>query len=229
MSAIRRRSSPCSGWAARFGRRPRRSCRTIPGCRTGAAAARRGASPRCLRRPRAERGVRRARRGADGLYRRRGLGRGGGARHRPRAVGAAGPRLLLRPGDGERPARPLRVGGDGGGGHATARPARRYRHAQRLRTRAPVRRRPAAGAAEALDACRALSERGPRAVIATSLETAGGIGALARSPDGAWLVETLRLPAVGAGAGDLTAALLLDRLLAGAPLAAALSRAVSAV
>ena len=34
---------------------------------------------------------------------------------------------------------------------------------------------------------------------------------------------------MGAGAGDLTAALLLDRLLAGAPLAAALSRAVPAV
>ena len=89
--------------------------------------------------------------------------------------------------------------------------------------------RPAAGAAEALDACRALSRRGPRTVVATSLETEGGVGALARSPDGAWLVETPRLPAAGNGAGDLAAALLLDRLLAGAPLAAALSRAVSAV
>lgn len=88
--------------------------------------------------------------------------------------------------------------------------------------------RPAAAPAEALDACRALSERGPRTVVATSLETAAGTGALARSPDGAWLVETPRLPAAGNGAGDVMTALLLDRLLAGAPLARALSRAVSA-
>ena len=88
---------------------------------------------------------------------------------------------------------------------------------------------PAATAAEARDACRRLSECGPRIAVATSLAAAAGIGVLACEGEGAWLVETPRLPTAGNGAGDVLTALLLGHLLRGAAPAEALERAVSTV
>ncbi len=86
---------------------------------------------------------------------------------------------------------------------------------------------PVVTTAETLAACRRLAARGPRTVVATSLDTAAGLGALACAPAGAWLVETPRLPVAGNGAGDVMTALLLGHLLHGATLADAVSRAVS--
>ncbi len=62
---------------------------------------------------------------------------------------------------------------------------------------------------ESADLARAM---GPRTILVTSVETAPGpegdtIGLLAVDDDGAWLVETPRLPLKANGSGDLTAAL----------------------
>ena len=88
--------------------------------------------------------------------------------------------------------------------------------------------RPVETAEEARAACRALAERGPRTVVATSMPAAAGTGVLACRGGEAWLVETPILPVAGNGAGDTMTAILLGRLLGGATLADAVSHAVSA-
>jgi pyridoxine kinase len=87
--------------------------------------------------------------------------------------------------------------------------------------------------ADAVGAARALLERGPRMVVATSLPGAGAntIASLAVTAEGAWVVETPRV-VLGTplnGAGDALAALVLGHLIRGAPLPDALARAVSAL
>ena len=78
------------------------------------------------------------------------------------------------------------------------------------------------------EACLGISDRGPPTAVATSVRTAAGTGALACRGSEAWLVETPLLPVAGNGAGDTMTAILLGRLLGGAPLADAVSHAVSA-
>jgi pyridoxine kinase len=78
--------------------------------------------------------------------------------------------------------------------------------------------------AEAADAAAALRERGPKIVLLTSLNLAPEhLTMLASGPEGAWVVETPRLPAELNGCGDVTAALFLGRLLNGQSLAEALA------
>ena len=70
--------------------------------------------------------------------------------------------------------------------------------------------------AEAGVAAAALRALGPRIVLVTSIEVEGDrIAMLAAGPDGVWAVETLRLPVMLNGCGDVTAALFLGRLLRG--------------
>jgi pyridoxine kinase len=90
--------------------------------------------------------------------------------------------------------------------------------------------RPIATIAEAAAAAARLRERGPRIVLVTSLDTAPDqMTMLASSADGAWLVETPRLPAMLNGCGDVTAALFLAHLLRGAPLPEALALTAAAM
>jgi pyridoxine kinase len=78
--------------------------------------------------------------------------------------------------------------------------------------------------AEAAAAAAALRERGPSTVLLTSLSLVPEhLTMLASGPDGAWAVETPRLPVELNGCGDVTAALFLGHLLGGAGLAEALS------
>jgi pyridoxine kinase len=78
--------------------------------------------------------------------------------------------------------------------------------------------------AEAAAAAAALRERGPGTVLLTSLDlTSDQMTMLASGPDGAWVVETPRLPVMLNGCGDVTAALFLGRLLSGASLPEALA------
>jgi len=82
-------------------------------------------------------------------------------------------------------------------------------------------------AGEAAAALRAL---GPRIVLVTSLDTVpDGITMLAAGPEGIWLVETPRLPAMLNGCGDVTAALFLARLLRGESLPDALANTAAAM
>jgi pyridoxine kinase len=85
--------------------------------------------------------------------------------------------------------------------------------------------------AQALDAAASLRARGPRLVLATSLDGAreSVIATLAASDDGAWIIETPRLALHANGAGDLTAALFLGRYLKTMSVPAALAAAISAV
>jgi pyridoxine kinase len=84
--------------------------------------------------------------------------------------------------------------------------------------------------AEAGAAAAALRTRGPGIVLVTSLEAAPDrVTMLAAGPDGAWAVETPRLPIVLNGCGDVTAAVFLAHLLRGATLPDALSLAASAI
>jgi pyridoxine kinase len=77
---------------------------------------------------------------------------------------------------------------------------------------------------EAAAAAERLRARGPSTVLLTSLDAdPDRITMLAAGPDGAWTVETPRLPITLNGCGDVTAALFLAHRLRGAPLAAALS------
>src|SRR5207248_4314712 len=83
------------------------------------------------------------------------------------------------------------------------------------------------GAAEAAARLRAL---GPQIVLVTSLDThPDRITMLAAGPDGLWLVETPRLPAMLNGCGDVTAALFLARLLRGESLPDALAKTAAAI
>ncbi|CAA7623821.1 pyridoxal kinase PdxY [Magnetospirillum sp. UT-4] len=83
--------------------------------------------------------------------------------------------------------------------------------------------------ADAVAAARRVLARGPKLVVATSLPGADGIVCAAITAEGAWAVETPRLdfPEAVNGAGDLLAALLLDRVLRGAEPPRALAEAVS--
>ena len=84
--------------------------------------------------------------------------------------------------------------------------------------------------AEAGAAASALRVRGPRIVLVTSLDlTADLVAAVAAGPDGAWAVETPRLPIEATGCGDAVAALFLAWLLKGKPLPEALATTIAAV
>jgi pyridoxine kinase len=85
--------------------------------------------------------------------------------------------------------------------------------------------------AEAVAAAEALRARGPRIVLVTSLDGAGDdrIGVLAVGEEGAFLVETPRLPVAANGAGDAFAALFLGRYLETRALPAALERATASI
>jgi pyridoxine kinase len=77
---------------------------------------------------------------------------------------------------------------------------------------------------EAAEAAAALREQGPSVVLVTSLDAVlDHLTMLAVGPDGAWAVETPRLPVMLNGCGDVTAALFLGRLLGGESLADALA------
>jgi pyridoxine kinase len=90
--------------------------------------------------------------------------------------------------------------------------------------------RPIATLAEAADAAARLRERGPGIVLVTSLETVPDrITMLASSSEGAWQVETPRLPVMLNGCGDVSAALFLAHLLRGARLPEALALTASAM
>jgi len=88
--------------------------------------------------------------------------------------------------------------------------------------------RRADGPDEACAAARALLARGPRLVVAKGVETAAGIGVLAITRDGAWLVETPRVKVPAHGAGDAFAAFFLGHYLKRPSPAWALGRAASA-
>jgi pyridoxine kinase len=82
---------------------------------------------------------------------------------------------------------------------------------------------------DALAAAEVLAARGPRLVVVTSLPSDRGIGVLALSDDGAWLVTTPRLDVPANGAGDAFCAMFLARLVTGEPPAEALSLAASSI
>ena len=84
--------------------------------------------------------------------------------------------------------------------------------------------------AEAAAAAEALRAQGPSIVLVTSLGGAPDrVSMLAAGPDGAWVVETPRLPVVLNGCGDVTAALFLAHLLRGATLPNALALTAAAI
>ena len=89
---------------------------------------------------------------------------------------------------------------------------------------------PATGC-DALDAAAALRAKGPKIVVCTSLtvESPGELGVLAQSAEASWLCRTPRLPVTLSGTGDAFTALFLGYWLKTGDLAAALSRAVSAM
>jgi pyridoxine kinase len=83
---------------------------------------------------------------------------------------------------------------------------------------------------EAAAAAALLRTHGPSTVLLTSLGLAPDhLTMLASSEDGAWAVETPRLPVELNGCGDVTAALFLGHLLQGGSLAEALSRTAAAM
>ena len=90
-----------------------------------------------------------------------------------------------------------------------------------------------ASLAEAAGAAADLRAQGPGIVLVTSLDAAPAqpdhVSMLAAGPDGAWAVETPRLPVVLNGCGDVTAALFLAHLLHGATLPDALAMTASAI
>jgi len=87
-----------------------------------------------------------------------------------------------------------------------------------------------ASLAETVIAAEELRRRGPATVMVTSLATTDdGIAMLGVGDDGAFIVETPRLPAEMNGCGDVTAALFLAHLLRGEPLPDALSATASAM
>jgi pyridoxine kinase len=88
-------------------------------------------------------------------------------------------------------------------------------------------------AADAVTAARTLRQRGPAIIAVTSLRfpavPPGHLGSLIATADGAWLVDTplLDFPISPNGAGDVFAALLLGRLVAGEAAPEALEHTVS--
>lgn len=87
-----------------------------------------------------------------------------------------------------------------------------------------------ASLAEAAAAAAALRARGPSIVLVTSLDAAPDhVRMLAAGPDGAWAVETPRLPVVLNGCGNVTAALFLAHLLRGESLPGALALTASSI
>jgi pyridoxine kinase len=77
---------------------------------------------------------------------------------------------------------------------------------------------------DAADAAAALRARGPDIVLVTSLDAVPDrLTMLASGPDGAFVVETPRLPVMLNGCGDVTAALFLGHILNGDSLAEALT------
>ena len=71
---------------------------------------------------------------------------------------------------------------------------------------------------------------GPSTILVTSVETGEGtIGLMAVTGDGAWLVETPRLPMKSNGSGDITAALFTAHLHETGDPDVALARTVSSV
>ena len=93
--------------------------------------------------------------------------------------------------------------------------------------------RPIRGLAEAAHAADALRARGPKIVLVTSLAAAPAaidrMTMLASGPDGAWAVETPRLPLVVNGCGDVTAAVFLAQLLRGRSLPEALALTAASI
>jgi len=84
--------------------------------------------------------------------------------------------------------------------------------------------------ADAAEAAAVLRARGPGVVLLTSIATeADRVTMLALGPDGAWAVDTPRLPVVLNGCGDVTAALFLARLLRGESLPDALANTAAAI
>jgi pyridoxine kinase len=84
--------------------------------------------------------------------------------------------------------------------------------------------------AEAGAAATALRASGPGIVLVTSLDgEADRLAMLAAGPDGAWAVETPRLPAVLNGCGDVTAAVFLAHLLHGTALPDALALTAASI
>jgi pyridoxine kinase len=84
--------------------------------------------------------------------------------------------------------------------------------------------------AETVTAAEELRRRGPATVMVTSLAAGDDrIAMLAVGDDGAFIVETPRVPVELNGCGDVTAALFLARLLRGEPLPDALSATASAM
>jgi len=84
--------------------------------------------------------------------------------------------------------------------------------------------------AEACDATAALRQLGPGIVLVTSLETEPDrVAAVAAGPEGAWTVETPRLPIEATGCGDAVAALFLGWLLRGKPVPDALAATIAAI
>jgi pyridoxine kinase len=89
---------------------------------------------------------------------------------------------------------------------------------------------PIASLAEAASAAAALRARGPKIALVTSLDAAPDhVTMLASGPDGAWVVETPRLPVVLNGCGDVTAALFLAHLLRGQTLPDALAMTAASI
>ena len=88
-----------------------------------------------------------------------------------------------------------------------------------------------AGAADALAAIAEIRARGPRWMLVTSLPGAipDALAMLAAGSEGAWVLETPRLPLTANGAGDLSAALFLARFLRSRDPAAALADTAGAV
>jgi pyridoxine kinase len=83
---------------------------------------------------------------------------------------------------------------------------------------------------DAGEAAATLRRQGPGVVLVTSLDIAPDqMTILASGPDGAWAIETPRLPVMLNGCGDVTAALFLGHLVSGASLADALARTAASM
>jgi pyridoxine kinase len=83
---------------------------------------------------------------------------------------------------------------------------------------------------DAGEAAATLRRQGPGVVLVTSLDIAPDqMTILASGPDGAWAIETPRLPVMLNGCGDVTAALFLGHLVSGVSLADALARTAASM